>query len=100
MSVFICWSGDRSKAIAHALRTLLCSILSPEPSIFVSEDIDKGAEWFRAVRARLDSSRAGIIVLTHENIRSPWIHFEAGAIARQLGADPAVETNTNPPASK
>ena len=95
MGVFICWSGDRSKAIAKALQPLLGSILSPPPSIFLSEDIDKGAEWFPAVRARLNSSRAGIIVLTHENIRSPWIHFEAGAIAKTLDADPAVETNKN-----
>jgi hypothetical protein len=95
MGVFICWSGDRSKAIAHALQTLLRSILSPPPSIFLSEDIDKGAEWFHAVRASLNSSLAGIIVLTHENIRNPWIHFEAGAIARTLGADPAVETKMN-----
>ena len=37
MGVFICWSGDRSKAIAQALQTLLSSILSPPPSIFLSE---------------------------------------------------------------
>ena len=39
MGVFICWSGDRSKAIAQALQTLLRSILSP-PSIFLSETCD------------------------------------------------------------
>jgi hypothetical protein len=93
MGVFICWSGDRSKAIADALKTLLQGILSTQVPIFLSEDIDKGAEWFQAVRTGLNSSLAGIVVLTHENIRSPWMHFEAGALAMSLGADPAVETN-------
>jgi hypothetical protein len=91
MDVFICWSGDRSKAIAQALTVLVRQVLSPPPEIFLSENIDKGAEWFQAVRAGLDSARAGIIVLTHENIHSPWMHFEAGALARTLEADPVNE---------
>lgn len=40
MSVFICWSGDRSLAIAKALRELLESTLTPlkEPgAVFFSE---------------------------------------------------------------
>ena len=93
MRVFICWSRDRSKAIAHALHDLLPQALPglTRESIFISEEIDKGAEWFQAVRSGLASARAGIIVLTYENIGSPWMHFEAGALARTLAADPAIE---------
>ena len=73
MSVFICWSGGRSKAIADALKPLLESVL-PELTgrtpaaahVFFSEDIEKGAEWFQAVRDKLNSSSAGIVVLTFQ----------------------------------
>src|SRR5262245_27578348 len=97
MKVFICWSGDRSYAIAEALQQLLKAVLPKPPDIFLSTNIDKGAEWFQAVRAGLTSSVAGIIVLTHENIRSPWMHFEAGAIANVLGADPALKPSVTVP---
>jgi len=98
MSVFICWSGGRSKAIADALKPLLESVL-PELTgrtpaaahVFLSEDIEKGAEWFQAVREKLNSSSAGIVVLTYENRQNAWIHFEAGALARKLSAEPASE---------
>jgi len=93
MSVFICWSGDRSKAIAEALKPLLEGVFpslagdtTPSP-IFLSKNIEKGAEWFQAIRAGLDSSQAGIVVLTHENARNPWIHCEAGALASTLAAE-------------
>jgi hypothetical protein len=94
MSVFICWSGDRSKAIAEALKPLLEGVFPSlaqdarqASPVFLSKDIDKGAEWFQAIRAGLDAAQAGIVVLTHENARNPWIHFEAGALASTLTAD-------------
>jgi hypothetical protein len=99
MSVFVCWSGDRSKAIAEALKSLLEDVfpsLAPRPHepdpVFLSKDIEKGAEWFQAIRAGLDASQAGIVVLTHENTRNPWIHFEAGALATRLAAGHAADT--------
>jgi hypothetical protein len=94
--VFICWSGGRSKAIAEGLKELLQRVL-PElerrdgeaDPVFLSEDIEKGAEWFQSIREELDRSKVGIVVLTRENLENPWIHFEAGALARELSATPS-----------
>src|SRR5262245_19161829 len=105
MAVFICWSGDRSKAIARALRTLLECVLPslvdrsgelPASRVFLSDDIEKGVEWFQSVRARLDTARAGIVVLTHENTSNDWIHFEAGALAKKFEAESRPEEHPVP----
>ena len=88
MSVFICWSGDRSHALAKRLETLLHDTLrslGPD-DVFVSDDIDKGATWFESLEDRLEEAAAGIVCLTAENLNSPWMHFEAGALARRLSS--------------
>ena len=50
MSIFICWSGDRSHQIAKALKGLLESSMSMfvgKEDVFVSDDIEKGVAWFQ-----------------------------------------------------
>ena len=54
--------------------------------VFVSDDIDKGATWFESIEDRLEKADAGIVCLTAENLNSPWMHFEAGALARRLSS--------------
>jgi hypothetical protein len=80
MNIFICWSQSRSKQIASALHDWLPDLL-PKEKFFVSSDIEKGALWFEAIRNHLRIADAAIICLTPENIDSPWMHFEVGAIA-------------------
>jgi hypothetical protein len=45
-------------------------------------DIEKGERWNAAVSKRLEESHIGIVCLTPENLTAPWIHFEAGALAK------------------
>ena len=59
--------------------------------MFLSEDIDKGAEWFQSIRQGLDCSHVGIVVFTRENAENPWMHFEAGALARKLSVAPGAD---------
>lgn len=81
MKVFLSWSGDRSKMLAETLKEWLPTILQVvEP--WMSLDIQKGAIWSKEIAAELDSSSVGIICLTPENLESPWLHFEAGALAK------------------
>lgn len=47
-----------------------------------SEDIDKGARWFYDISKELESSNFGIFCLTKDNIKEPWINFEAGALSK------------------
>ena len=85
MRIFICWSEEKSKQIALALQVWLPKALPKgvEPP-FVSQDIPKGSRWFEAVGTHLEEAQAGIICLTPDNLSSPWIHYEAGALAHRL----------------
>lgn len=82
MKVFISWSGERSKIVAVALKQWLRDVIQAlEP--WVSEiDIETGDRWSSAVMDQVEASEFGIICLTPENQLQPWIHFEAGAVAK------------------
>lgn len=82
--VFISWSGERSKQIAEAVKDLLrytVPVLEPWMS---SEDIEKGTLWANELAKALKSTVVGIVCLTPENLKSPWILFEAGALYRTI----------------
>ena len=46
-----------------------------------SKDIDKGKLWFGELQNFLGEATSCIICVTSENVRSPWIYYETGAIA-------------------
>jgi hypothetical protein len=81
MTIFICWSGTRSRAIAEAVEDLLKDCGVDDKKIDRSDHIEKGTVWSDWIRDRLRDAKAGIVCLTPENVRSPWMHFEAGALA-------------------
>lgn len=84
MKVFLGWSGERSKAMAQALHNWIPLVLhNVEP--WVSEaDIEAGERWGDVVAKELADSNFGIICITRENFNSPWILFEAGALAKTM----------------
>lgn len=84
MKVFIGWSGERSKAMAQALHDWIPLVLhNVEP--WVSEaDIEAGERWGELVAKELADSNFGIICVTRENVNSPWVLFEAGALAKTM----------------
>jgi hypothetical protein len=59
MSVFICWSGDRSHVLARALKALLVGSLPSlsKDDVFISDSIEKGANWFNSIETRVDKAR-------------------------------------------
>jgi hypothetical protein len=83
MKVFLSWSGERSRAVAEALQDWLPDAV-PGVDPFLSVDIEKGARWSAEVAKQLEESKVGIICLTPENLDSPWILFEAGALSKTL----------------
>jgi len=87
MKIFISWSGKRSKYIAEQLRDWLPKVLQFTKPWCSSEDIPVGSFWNEKVRENLKHSQFAIICLTKENIHSPWINYEAGAIAERLGGN-------------
>jgi hypothetical protein len=46
------------------------------------EDIDKGQRWGLILAEQLESTHAGVICLTPENLTAPWLLFEAGALSK------------------
>lgn len=80
--IFISWSGVRSKAIANQLHTYLRHIShSIEP--WVSDiDIAAGEPWWLAVDSALALSTIGLVCVTADNVTSPWLLYEAGALVR------------------
>lgn len=82
MKVFIMWSGQSSKIVAEALWRLLRIVVQGPDYFLSSTSIEKGALWDDTLGTELEETHFGIACLTAENLASPWIHFEAGAIAK------------------
>jgi hypothetical protein len=84
MKVFISWSGDRSQALANALRDWLPLVLHYVEPWLSQADIGAGERWADAVAKLLDATNFGILCVTRENVASPWVLFEAGALAKSM----------------
>lgn len=55
-----------------------------------SSDILSGERWAGEVASKLDCCNFGLLCLTRENLESPWLHFEAGAIVKSVANGRAV----------
>ena len=84
MNVFIGWSGDRSKQAALALRNWLPKVIQAVTPWMSEWDIKAGAHWLVELVEQLERTNFGVIALTSDNMREPWIYFEAGALAKQV----------------
>lgn len=85
MKVFISWSGEVSRSIASKLYDWLPMVLQSVQPYMSSESIDKGTRWASSIANELDGTATGIVVLTSDNLLSPWIYFESGALAKAVG---------------
>ncbi len=87
--IFISWSGSPSREVAILLESYL-KIWIPFPNVewFLSSSTESGIEsgdrFMRTLDKNLQESDFGILVLTKNNIDSPWILFEAGAISKNV----------------
>jgi TIR domain len=84
MKVFISWSGERSQLLAQALHGWLPLVLHYVQPWLSEADVSAGDRWAQAIAKELETSKFGIICLTRENLGSPWVLFEAGALAKSL----------------
>lgn len=85
MKVFISWSGPKSKALAKVLSQWLPSVLQAVQPYYSPEDIGKGSRWSTEIAHELEQSRVGLICVTSDNLSAPWVMFEAGSLAKDLG---------------
>ncbi len=101
MRIFTSWSGERSKAAALGLKSLLQDLFEETVQVFVSDHISPGEAWAQRLGIELEQSEFGILCLTQENFQAPWLLFEAGAIAKKFGTSRVVPylIDELPPAS-
>jgi hypothetical protein len=85
VKIFISWSGEKSREVAIALREWLPAVINSVEPFVSSKDIDPGTRWQMEVAGQLESSAYGIICVASENQSSPWLNFEAGALAKMVG---------------
>ena len=84
MKIFLSWSGEISREFAEALKQWLPSIIQSVRPWVSPVDIAPGTRWNDEIRRELDNSGYAIACVTPENQDAPWLHFEAGAVARTV----------------
>jgi hypothetical protein len=84
MKIFISWSGERSEALAKALREWFPLVLHFVDPWLSQSDIQAGERWSVEIAKELEGCNFGVICITRENLSSPWILFEAGALAKSM----------------
>ena len=81
--VFVSWSGADGRLLAEAVKETLLRIDVVDAWVS-SRDIVPGSEWFASIKSHLNEVDAALICLTPEALKSPWVHFEAGALWSRL----------------
>lgn len=84
MKVFVSWSGERSRHLAQAVHAWLPTVIQAAEPWMSKSDLNKGARWGVELALELQQTRVGIICLTPDNIHSPWLLFEVGALSKTL----------------
>lgn len=84
MKIFISWSGERSQALAEALRAWLPLVLHYAKPWFSTSDIKSGGRWGIEIAKELQDTNFGILCVTKDNLDAPWLLFEAGALAKSI----------------
>ncbi|MEI6708937.1 MAG: TIR domain-containing protein [Methylococcales bacterium] len=79
--IFISFSGKFSQEIAEELKHWIHNYDRNLMIHVSSEDLDPGVNWEKELDQLLDSDY-GILVLTRDNLNSPWLLFEAGSAAK------------------
>lgn len=83
-NVFISWSGEASKRVAHAVQDWLSNTIQAASPFLSDKNIDAGDRGLEEIGNQLDRIRTGIICLTNQNQGSSWINYEAGALSKRV----------------
>lgn len=84
MQLFLSWSGERSKAVATALTRWLPDVFQDLSVWMSAHHIDAGQRWGHELGNQLASTSFGVLCLTPDNVQSPWLLFEAGALSKVI----------------
>jgi len=87
--VFVSWSQPAAAEIARHLKPFLEDVLGTA-AIFMSQAMEAGARWSMEIPQWLETCDAGLVIVTRENSHEPWLHFEAGALSKQIDGSRVV----------
>lgn len=95
MNIFLSWSKSKSQEIALAIKSFLNGLFRDEINVWMSsESISYGSTSIPEINKALINSDKCIAIITSDNILSPWIMYETGAVlARNLVAFPNKDNN-------
>lgn len=83
MKIFISWAKRRSKRIAQELVEWIPKV-NHVVKPWWSDDLEAGERWRNKLSKQLEDTHFGIVCITPEGMHSPWINFEAGALAKSV----------------
>jgi len=86
---FLSWSGARSECLARYVNDSLPTIV-PGVRLFYSPEINPGTIWANEVAVAIRKARFAILCITRDNLSSPWLQFEAGALWKGFAVASAV----------
>ena len=82
MNIFFSWSKKKSRDLAIATKTFIEGMFRNDIKIWISsENIDYGSMAMVDINKALKNSEMCIAFIVEENLSSPWIMYETGAIA-------------------
>jgi hypothetical protein len=84
VQAMLTWSGSVSHAMASFFRVWLHKVLPGIQPWISNHDIAKGKLWFQELTSQLIKTNVSISFITPENILSPWVYFESGAISVKI----------------
>jgi len=84
MKIFVSWSGDASREAAELVKDWLPNVVQELDVWVSSQDIGKGEKWSATLWESLTEISFGILMVTRENAKAPWIMFEAGALSKTV----------------
>ena len=84
MNVFLSWSGPLSQRIAEILDKYLPLMLQGANAFMSKHDVESGTRWSLELAHQLEASSFGVLFLTAQNLTSPWLLFEAGALTKHV----------------
>lgn len=84
MKIFISWSKEHSHEYALAFRNWLPSVIQSAEPFISSQDIALGDRGIDEIESRLNAISFGVLFVSSENYREPWLLYEAGALSRAI----------------
>jgi hypothetical protein len=89
LDLFISWSRPLSKEVALLFHELLPALLPGTKPWMSKLDIPKGKGWLKSILSQIGKSPFCIVCISHQNLHSSWIYYEAGGIALAMD-DPNI----------